>query len=239
MRRAVVLLLLLAAAPAARAGEGVYITLDGGYAVWNKDTLKKNLNTQVGPTNAALLVDSQMPDGGVFALRLGYNLGGHVAFEGSFAIHPWSVLGNDRGFVGFIGMGTRWFPLQGFVKPNRQVDFSLLAGIDYFLHGGNGVPCSNDLTQCPVGASATDQTPNTGRGFDGMAFELGGTFELYPAKWVSLGVTPRWYNLHPLRYFTDFNKRDAGGQLPLQGNVGGSMVSITLSITFHFEPLPD
>ena len=229
MRRAAFLLLLLAAAPAARAGEGVYITLDGGYSLWNKDTLKQNLARQVGTENAGLLTDSQMPDGGMFALHLGYNIAGHVAFEGGIAIHPWAVLNSDRGGIGLVGLATRWFPLQSLLRPSRQGDFSLLVGVDYFLHGGNGV--------IPSGAS--EPAANTGRGLDGMAFEFGGTFELYPAKWVSLGVTPRLYAFHPLRYFTDFNKRDAGGQLPLQGNVGGSIFSITLSISFHFEPLPD
>jgi hypothetical protein len=239
MRRAVVLLLLLATATAARAGEGVYITIDGGYTVWNKDTFKTNLSKQVGTFNAGLLADSQMPDGGIFALHLGYNIAGHVAFEGSFAIHPWSVLGNDRGGVGFAGIGTRWFPLQGLLKPNRQADFSLLVGVDYFLHGGNGVACSADPTKCASTAAGTDMQPNTGRGFDGMAFEFGGTFELYPAKWVSLGLTPRLYSLHPLRFFTDFNHRDTGGQIPITGSIGGSLFSVTLSVTFHFEPLPD
>ena len=239
MRRAVVLLLLLAAAPSARAGEGVYITLDGGYSVWNKDTFKSNLAKQVGASNANLLTDSQMPDGGLFGLHLGVNMGGHVALEAGISFHPWSVLGNDRGAVGAVGLATRWFPLQGLVKPGRQVDFSLLAGVNYFLHGGNGLFCSADPSKCPSGASGTDMQANTGRGFDGMAFEFGGTFELYPAKWVSLGLTPRFYNLKPLRYFTDFNHRDSGGQQPLQGNVGGALLSLTLSVTFHFEPQPD
>jgi hypothetical protein len=239
MRRAVLLLLLLAAAPAARAGEGVYITIDGGYSVWNKDTFKSNLAKQVGTANASLLVDNQMPDGGIFGLHLGYNMGGHVAIETGIQLHPWSILGNDRGAVGAVGVATRWFPLQGLVKPGRQVDFSLLAGVNYFLHGGNGIACSADPTKCPANAAGTDMQPNTGRGFDGMAFEFGGTFELYPAKWVSLGLTPRIYNLKPLRYFTDFNHRDAGGQQALQANVGGALLGLTLSVTFHFEPQPD
>jgi hypothetical protein len=238
MRRAAVLLFLLAAAaPAARAGEGVYITLDGGYSVWNKDSFKTNLARQVGQANANLLVDNQMPDGALFGLHLGYNVGGHFAFEGGIALHPWSPLGNDRGAIGALGIATRWFPLQGLVKPNRQVDFSLLAGANYFLHGGNGVFCN--ATTCPGSTNSNDMQPNTGRGFDGMAWEFGGTVEVYPAKWVSLGLTPRWYLLKPLRYFTDFNNRDTGGQIPIQGSIGGSLMSVTLSVTFHFEPQPE
>ena len=223
MRRATLLILLLAAAPAARAGEGVYITLDGGYASFSKDSLKKNLAGQVGQQNAVLLADDQMPDGLLLGMHLGYNIAGHVAFEGSFALHPWDTLSDTRGAIGIAGFATRWFPLQGFLRPNRQFDISLLTGIDYALLGSGGVT----------------GIPQSGRGFDGMAFEFGGTLELYPAKWVSLGITPRLYELDPLRYFTDFNKRDKGGQLPLSGNVGGSMFSISASVTFHFEAQPD
>lgn len=231
MRRAGLALLtvaaLLAAAPA-RAGEGVYLTIDGGYLFWNRDALKTNLPKQVGAANTALLLDNQMPDGGLFALRLGYNIGGHVAFEGAFAIHPWDILAETRGGLGLMGLATRWFPLQGLVRPNRQVDFSVFSGINYVISGGNG-----------VADTAGGTVANSGRGFDGMAFEFGGTFELYPARFVSLGITPRYTLMHPLRYFTDFNKRDQGGQIPLTGSVGGSMMSICLSVTFHFEPQPD
>jgi hypothetical protein len=223
MRRAVLVLLLLAAAPAARAGEGVYVTLDGGYATFGKDALRKNLPGQVGQQNTTLLLDSQMPDGFLFALHLGYNLGGHVAFEGSFALHPWSPLADTRGAIGITGLEARWFPLQGLVKPSRQFDVSLLAGVDYALLGGGGISGQS----------------NSGRGFDGMAYEFGGTVELYPVKGVSIGLTPRLYQFHPLRFFTDFNNRDKGGQVPLTGNVGGSLFSLSASVTFHFEPLPD
>lgn len=232
MRRVSLLAVLTACvclAPAAQAGEGVYLTIDGGYQFWSKDSLAQKLPAQVGQQNTSLLLDDQLPDGGLFALRLGYNIGGHVGFEGSFAIHPWDVLAQTRGAIGFVGLATRWFPLQGLIRPNRQADFSLVAGIDYFLHGGNGLKDPN----------GDGTLPNTGRGMDGMAVEFGGTFELYPAKSISLGITPRYYMLHPLRYFTDFNNRDKGGQLPLTGNVGGGIFSISLSITFHFEPQPD
>jgi len=230
MRRAAVLLLLLALAPAARAGEGVYITLDGGYSFWNGlSTVQQRLTPQVGVNNAALLVQNELPDGGLFAMHLGYNIAGHIGIEGSFAIRGWNVLSEDRGGMGLVGLATRWFPLQGLVKPSRQFDFSLLGGIDYFLMGSNGV----------IPAGQTDPTPNTGRGLDGMAFEFGATFELYPARWVSLGITPRIYELQPQRYFVDYNHRDTGGQTALDGNIGGSIISITLSVTFHFEPLPD
>jgi len=230
MRRAAVLLMLLAAASAARAGEGVYLTLDGGYALWNaKDTMRARLTTQVGADNASLLVDHQLPNSGVFGLHLGYNIGGYVGIEGGVTVVPWSVLNNDRGGIGFTGLAARWFPLQGLVKPNRMFDFSLFGGMDYFLMGANGV----------IPAGQTDPAPNTGRGLDGMAFEFGATVELYPARWISLGITPRYYALHALRYFTDYNNRDTGGQIGLDGNIGGGLMSLTLSVTFHFEPQQD
>ncbi len=229
-RAALALLMLLAAAPAARAGEGVYITIDGGYVFWQgKSTMKTRLTPQVGSQNASYLVDNQLPDGGLFGLRLGYNIAGHVAIEGNFDIHPWSVLSNDRGGIGLMGLGARWFPLQGLVKPNRQFDVSLLAGMDYFLMGANGI----------IPAGQSDPLPNSGRGLDGMAFEFGATFELYPAKWVSIGITPRLYELDPQRFFVDYNHRDNGGQTGPDGNVGGGLFSLTLSVTFHFEPQPD
>ena len=128
---AVAALLCLAAPLAAHAGEGVYITIDGGYGLWNKDEFKTRLASQVGNapgtglSNAALLVDRQMPDGAVFGLHLGYNMGGHVAFEGSFVARPYDVLSDTRGAAGMAGVGARWFPLQGLVRPNRQFDISL------------------------------------------------------------------------------------------------------------------
>src|SRR5438105_6643409 len=99
MRRFAVAALLFVALPfAARAGEGVYITIDGGYALWNKDDFKKRISTQVGNdtvtglSNTDLLVERQMPDGGIFGLHLGYNIGGHVAFEGSAMVRPYDIL---------------------------------------------------------------------------------------------------------------------------------------------------
>lgn len=229
MRRALPFLLLLAAAaPAARAGEGVYFTVDVGYAKFDKDTLRSNLTQQIGQANAAQLTDKQMPDGLLTALRLGVNISGHVALEASLGVRPWNLLDSTRGALGMAGLGVRWFPLQGLVRPSRQVDFSLLAGMNYFLLGGNGNEEDKRLG-----------TLNPGRGLDGMALELGGTLEVYPAKWVSLGITPRYAMLHPIRYFIDYNNRDKGGQLPLTGSVGGSMLSVALSITFHFEPQPE
>ncbi|HUC07901.1 MAG TPA: hypothetical protein VMR96_07400, partial [Solirubrobacterales bacterium] len=72
MRRVVLALLCLAAAAPARAGsEGVYLTIDGGYSLWNKDGLSKKLSKSVSPSDVSLLVDKQMPDGGFFALHLG------------------------------------------------------------------------------------------------------------------------------------------------------------------------
>jgi len=228
MRRVVLALLVLAAAAPAYAGsEGVYLTIDGGYSLWNKDGLKQKLQKSVSGSDVSLLVDRQMPDGGFFALHLGYNISGHVALEGSFALHPWDVFADTRGGVGIMGVAARWFPLQGLLRPNRSFDFSLLAGINYVLMGGGGIS---------VAGAAVD---NSGRGFDGIATEFGTTLELYPVKVISIGLTPRIYFLDPARYFTSFNKRDSGGSVALGGGGGGSMFSISLSVTFHFEPIPD
>lgn len=222
-------------ASAARAGDGVYITLEGGYGLWNKDAFKSNLAKQTGNDpasgldNASLLVDRQLADGGMFGLRLGYNIGGHVAFEGNLTLRPYDVLADTRGTAGFTGFAARWFPLQGLVRPNRQFDVSLMGGMDYVLTGGNGI-------HDPVTNTKID---NTGRGFDGMAVELGGTLELYPAKWVSLGLTPRMYFIDPVRYFISFDKRASGGALPITGKSDLTFFSISASVTFHFEPLPD
>ncbi len=219
--------LAAAASPAFAGGDGVYFTLDGGYSLWNKDKLSAKLSKYVSPSEVSLLVDQQMPDGAFVGLHLGYNVNGYVAVEGSFAIHPWSPFDDTRGAIGLTGLAVRWFPLQGLLRPNRQFDFSILGGIDYMLMGGGGI-------SGPSGA-----IDNTGRGFDGIATEFGGTFELYPAKVISIGVTPRIYFLDPARFFRSFNKRDQGGATDLGGGNGGSLLSIALSITFHFEPIPD
>ena len=229
---------------AARAGEGVYITIDGGYGSWgNKEEFKSRLATQVGNdpsvtglSNTALLVDRQLPDGGLFGLHLGYNIGGHVAFEGSLMIRPYDILADTRGGAGITGMAARWYPLQGLIRPNRQFDFSLLAGMDYVISGGNGI--HGPVTAQPD-KTDKDKIANSGRGFDAMAVELGGTLELYPAKWVSLGLTPRVYVMDPMRYFVSFDNRDVGGQIPLTGKGSLMLYSFSLSISFHFEPLPD
>lgn len=226
---------VLSIATAAHAGEGVYITIDGGYGLWNKNDFKSQLARQTGNDpnsnlpNSDLLVDRQLADGGMFGLRLGYNIAGHIAFEGNITLRPYDVLADTRGAAGILGFGARWFPLQGLVRPNRQFDLSLLAGMDYVLTGGNGI-------HDPTTGMRID---NTGRGFDGMAVELGGTLELYPAKWVSLGLTPRAYFMDPVRYFVSFDKRDQGGALPITGKANLSLFSICASVTFHFEPLPD
>src|SRR5258708_16214628 len=82
MRRAAAVLLLLAAAPAARAGQGMYFTLEGGYSAFTmKSALKQNLTPQVGAQNAAMLTDNQMPSGSLFGMHLGYNIGGHTVRE--------------------------------------------------------------------------------------------------------------------------------------------------------------
>ncbi len=228
MRSAALAVLVLAAAAPAHAGsEGVYLTLDGGYSLFNKDKLSAKLSHYVSPSDVSLLVNNQMPDGGFFALHLGYNVGGHVGIEGSFAIHPWSPLDETRGGIGLTGLAVRWFPLQGLLKSSRQFDFSLLAGINYLFVGGGGVKNGGVVVS------------NSSRGLDGMATEFGATFELYPVKVISLGITPRIYFLDPARYFTDFNTRDKGGSVQLGGGNGGSMLSIAFSISFHFEPIPD
>jgi Outer membrane protein beta-barrel domain len=229
MRRAALALLVLAAAaaPAYAGSDGVYLTLDGGYALWNKDGLSKKLARSISPADVSLLVDKQMPDGGFFGLHLGYNISGHVGIEGSFAIHPWSPFDETRGGAGFMGLALRWFPLQGLLKPSRQFDISLLAGINYMLMGGGGIQ---------VNGVSVD---NSGRGFDGIATEFGLSFELYPSKVISLGLTPRIYFLDPARYFTSFNKRNEGGSVALGGGGGGSMFTISFSVSFHFEPIPD
>jgi opacity protein-like surface antigen len=236
MRRfAVAALFVLAISAAASAGEGVYITLDGGYGIWNKNSFKQRLNAQgvgVDPVsnlpNADLLVDKQLQDGGLFGLHLGYNIGGHVAFEGSLMLRPYDLLSDTRGGAGIAGMAMRWYPLQGLVRPNRQFDVSFIAGMDYVLSGGNGIHDANNK-----------KLENTGRGFDGTAMELGFNAELYPAKWVSIGLTPRIYLMDPVRFFTSFDNRDQGGAIPLSGSGGVSFFSISLSVAFHFEPLPD
>ena len=240
MRTLALALLLVLAPAAARAGEGVFITLDGGYALWSKNDFRKRLQTQVGRDpitllpNADLLTERQLPDGGLFGLHLGYNIGGHVAFEGNFMLRPYDILADTRGSAGLVGMAMRWFPLQGLIRPNRQFDVSLIAGMDYVLTGGNGV--KGDAAR---GQDPNAKLENTGRGFDGMAVEIGTTLELYPAKWVSLGITPRVYVMDPMRYFVSFDKRDQGGSIPLQGKGGLSLYSIAASVSFHFEPLPD
>ena len=240
MRRFAVVLLVACASAAANAGEGVYITIDGGYGTWAKDDFRSRLDRQnlgkdavSGLLNSALLVDRQMPDGGIFGLHLGYNIGGHVAFEGSLTLRPYDLLGDTRGGAGLAGLAVRWYPLQGLLRPNRQFDVSFVTGMHYVLSGGNGIhgPTPGDST--------TGKLENTGRGFDGAAVELGMTAELYPAKWISFGITPRMYLIDPVRYFVSFDHRDEGGAIPLFGSGTIKFYSVSLSMSFHFEPLPD
>lgn len=242
MRRfACAALLILSLSAAARAGEGVYITIDGGYGIWNKDEFKTRLDKQnlgrdavTGLSNTALLVDRQMPDGGIFGLHLGYNIGGHVAFEGSITLRPYDILTDTRGFAGVGGVAVRWYPLQGLVRSSRQFDLSLITGMHYAFSGGNGIHGPT-----PIDTTSTTKIENSGRGFDGTAVELGFTAELYPAKWISFGITPRMYLIDPVRYFVSFDSRDQGGAIPLSGAGGLKFYSISLSMSFHFEPLPD
>ena len=240
MRRSAVALLVFCAAASARAGEGVYLTFDGGYGTWAKDDFRNRLDRQnlgkdpvSGLQNTALLVDRQMPDGGLFGIHLGYNIGGHVAIEGSATLRPYDLLGDTRGGAGLFGIAARWYPLQGLLRPNRQFDFSLIAGMHYALSGGNGI-------HGPTAAnSLTGKLDNTGRGFDGSAVELGFTGELYPARWISFGITPRMYFVDPVRYFVSYDHRDEGGAIPLYGSGSLKFYSVSLSMSFHFEPLPE
>ncbi len=240
MRRSAVALLVFCAAASARAGEGVYLTFDGGYGTWAKDDFRNRLDRQnlgkdpvSGLQNTALLVDRQMPDGALFGIHLGYNIGGHVAFEGSATLRPYDVLGDTRGGAGIFGIAARWYPLQGLLRPNRQFDFSLIAGMHYVLSGGNGIHGPT------AGNALTGKLENTGRGFDGSAVELGFTGELYPARWISFGITPRMYLVDPVRYFVNFDHRDEGGAIPLYGSGSLKFYSVSLSMSFHFEPLPE
>jgi hypothetical protein len=219
MRRAVLLLLLLAAAPAARAADGVFLTLEGSYGLFgDKDALQQGLSSQVGAANASLLVDKELQDGFGSGLYLGYNVGGYAAIELGAGVHPWNLIsGAGRGFVTFGGAAVRWFPLQGLVSPGRLYDLSLLVGVDYLLSD-----------------QAAPDSATPGRGLEGLAVQVGGTLELYPVRSVSIGLTPRYYSLHPIRYITDLGNRGAGGAIPLTGSVGGSFLSVAVSVTFHF-----
>ena len=240
MRRFAAALLLFCASAAANAGEGGYLTLDGGYGTWAKDDFRRRLDRQnlgrdpaSGLPNTALLVDRQMPDGGLFGLHLGYNIAGHVAFEGSLTLHPSDLLGDTRGGAGIAGIAVRYYPMQGLLRPGRQYDVSISAGMHYLLSGGNGI-------HGPTPANTlTGKIDNTGRAFDGSAVELGLTAELYPAKWISFGITPRVYIVDPVRYFVSFDHRDEGGAIPLLGSGRFKFYSVSLSMSFHFEPLPD
>jgi hypothetical protein len=67
------LVLVLCFSAAAKAGEGVYVTLEGGYGSWNTDDFRGRLDRQnlgidpvSGIKNSSLLIDRQMPAGGTF-----------------------------------------------------------------------------------------------------------------------------------------------------------------------------
>lgn len=225
---------------AAHAGEGVYFTFDGGYGSWGKDSFRSRLDRQnlgkdavSGFSNTALLLDRQMPDGGLFGLHLGYNIAGHVAFEGNLTVHPHDVFADTRGGAALGGLAVRWYPLQGLLPPSRQYDLSFSTGMVYALDGANGIHGPD-----ASGANAGQKLQNTGRGFDGVGAELGLTAELYPVKWLSVGLTPRIYIIDPLRYFVSFDHRDQGGAIPLSGAGSLTFYSLSLSISFHFEPQP-
>jgi hypothetical protein len=240
------LVLVLCTGLAAHAGEGVYVTLEGGYGTWNTDDFRTRLDSQnlgndpvTGIKNSSLLIDRQMPAGGTFGLRLGYNIGGHVAVEGNVTVRPYDLFQDTRGGAGIAGLTARWFPLQGFVRPGRPFDISLNVGMDYVLSGGNGIhgPIPGAAATSP--AASSDKLANTGRGFDGVAAEFGVTAELYLTKGISIGLTPRMYVIDPIRYFVDFDNRNNGGAIPLGGNGTIKFYSLTLGLTFHFEAAPD
>src|SRR5258708_6387961 len=108
MRRAAAVLLLLAAAPAARAGQGMYFTLEGGYSAFTmKSALKQNLTPQVGAQNAAMLTDNQMPSGSLFGMHLGYNIGGHVRVGDHFPVRIWRPRDTHPAPVRLAGCGPR------------------------------------------------------------------------------------------------------------------------------------
>jgi hypothetical protein len=210
MRTVAVLLMLVAAAPAARAAEGAYLTVEGGYGMWNDtSSIQKNVGAQVGIglDNARLLKD-QLSNGANFGLYLGYDIGGAVAVELGAGTLPY--LSGGSGVATMAGLAARWHPLTFFVPAVRAYDLSLLLGFDYQWMRMGG---------------------DTGRGLDGIAYQIGGTVELYPTKSISLGFTPRYYILRTIQFIGD-----SGNKLPLTGNVGGSFLSIALSITFHFAP---
>src|SRR5258708_32865720 len=111
MRRAAAVLLLLAAAPAARAGQGMYFTLEGGYSAFTmKSALKQNLTPQVGAQNAAMLTDNQMPSGSLFGMHLGYNIGGPAGVGAHFATRIWSPPDTNPGPLRPGGVGARRVP---------------------------------------------------------------------------------------------------------------------------------
>src|SRR5207248_10857865 len=114
---------------------------------------------------------------------------------------PYDLFQDTRGGAGIVGAAVRWYPLQGLLRPNRQFDLSLIAGMGYALSSANGI--HGPTTANPL----TGKLENTGRGFDGASIELGVTGEFYPVKSVSFGITPRMYVIDPLRYFVSFDNR--------------------------------
>lgn len=239
MRRGLLFLLVALCSLPAVAGEGFYFSLEGGYAVWQKDDFRKRFQGQLpndpasGLDEASLLLDRQLPDGGFGGLRMGYNIGGHVAIEAAALLRPYAPSEDTRGGAGIGGLTARWFPLQGLVRPSRRFDFSLNAGMDYVFSLANGIhgPVPGNVT--------TARIENTGRGFDGIAAEFGVTLEAYPSRGLSFALTPRWYVVDPIRYFTNYDARKTGGAVGISGHGALSLYSIGLALTFHFESLPE
>ena len=239
MRRGLLFLLVALCSVPAVASEGMYFSLEGGYAIWKKDDFRNRLQGQLGTDpasgidNTSLLVDRQLPDGGSFGMRLGYNIAGHLAFEASATLRPYQPAEDTRGGAAIGGFTARWFPLHGLVRPSRRFDFSLNAGMDYVISLANGI-------HGPAPANpSTGRIETTGRGFDGIAAEFGVTLEAYPSRGFSIGLTPRWYVIDPIRYFTSYDDRLTNGAQGISGKGALSLYSIALALTFHFSDLPE
>ncbi len=242
MRSLLVALAVSLVAGRAAANEGPQVGIQAGYGFWNLAPLRDKLAGPggVGPTFANQLVDPRnVSDGGVYVIQIGYNILGHVAAEAQLTIHPWSVFdsytcpaspdctaaqkdeGNQkdhprRGGFGVASGIVTYYPLQSLIRPDRTFDVSLYAGIGYGIFGG-GKPIE--------------------LGMDGVVTELGGTLEVYPAPWISLGVTPRFYLLDMHRFIVNYNERDHGGAMNTPDAHGGNFIAITGSIVLHFQPV--
>ena len=243
MRRLFALAVVALLAAPASANEGPQVGIQLGYGWWNLGKLESRLaqGDGVGPQFAKQLTDPRnVADGGTYVINIGYNILGHVALEGQLTAHPWMLFdtydcpGNPdcapseqtgttththarRGGFGVASGIVTWYPLESLVRPDRTFDLSLYGGLGYGIFGG-GKPFQ--------------------LGMDGMVTEVGGTLEVYPAPWISLGVTPRLYMLDMQRFLTSYDNRDSGGGINVPGAAGlGSFFAITGSIVLHFQPV--